>query len=339
MHVDFEQFIHAMYKGLLGRVPEAGSIEHWSQRHGNGTSLESIVAQFVNSEEFARLRSQRQPASPKLFVPPGHFYSPVVAPDEVLSTYAPDANPEHVVAFDVAAGNQLLVWERLRPHLQSIPFGKSKSEGFNYHFDNPAFGCGDGSILHAMLREHRPKRLVEVGSGYSSACALDTIDHFLGGAVDVTFIEPYPALLNQLVGSERLEKCHICASGVQQADASIFDTLDAGDFLFIDSTHVMKTGSDVCHELFNILPKLKPGVFIHFHDVFWPFEYPHTWVIDENRSWNELYGLRAFLMYNDTFKVEFFNDFFVRKFHDRVLNDYPEMLSNSGASLWLRKTR
>ena len=188
-----------------------------------------------------------------------------------------------------------------------------------------------------MLRLHQPRRLIEVGSGYSSVCAVDTIDHFLDGNVQVTFIEPYPELLIILLGEERLVNCMINPVGVQQVDPELFQTLESGDFLFIDSTHVMKTGSDVCHELFNILPNLKPGVFIHFHDIFWPFEYSDNWVVEQNRSWNELYGLRAFLMYNDAFKVEFFNDFFVKNFYELIQEDYPTMLQNSGGSIWLRK--
>jgi hypothetical protein len=113
--------------------------------------------------------------------------------------------------------------------------------------------------------------------------------------------------------------------------------MQAGDILFIDSTHVMKTGSDVCQELFEILPRLKPGVLIHFHDVFWPFEYPAAWVVQENRSWNELYGLRAFLMYNAAFQVEFFSDFFCQHFRPRIEAEFPTMLKNTGGSLWLRK--
>jgi hypothetical protein len=99
----------------------------------------------------------------------------------------------------------------------------------------------------------------------------------------------------------------------------------------------MKTGSDVCHELFNILPALNRGVIIHFHDVFWPFEYPEDWVLLENRSWNEIYGLRAFLMNNSEYEILFFNDLFGRYFRSAIEKDYPDMLKNIGGSLWLRK--
>src|SRR5260370_28828390 len=99
----------------------------------------------------------------------------------------------------------------------------------------------------------------------------------------------------------------------------------------------MKTGSDVCHELFEILPRLAPGVLIHFHDIFWPFEYSEAWGIENNLSWNELYGLRAFLMYNDNFEIVFFNDFFRRWRRNLIQETYPKFLHNTGGALWLRK--
>jgi hypothetical protein len=124
---------------------------------------------------------------------------------------------------------------------------------------------------------------------------------------------------------------------VQEVSLSVFEVLRNGDFLFIDSSHVMKTGSDVCQELFEILPRLAPGVFIHFHDMLWPFEYREDWVLRENRSWNELYALRAFLTFNDRFEIVFFNDYF-RRFNEPLIQaTYPLFLRNSGGSLWLRK--
>ena len=117
----------------------------------------------------------------------------------------------------------------------------------------------------------------------------------------------------------------------------MFSLLEENDLLFIDSTHLIKTGSDVCYELFEILPSLKSGVLIHFHDVFWPFEYPKDWVLTENRSWNEIYGLRAFLMNNSDYEIIFFNDYFCKFFRKIAEKDYPKILKNTGGSLWLRK--
>ena len=88
--------------------------------------------------------------------------------------------------------------------------------------------------------------------------------------------------------------------------------------------HVMRTGSDVCHELFEILPRLAKGVYVHIHDMFWPFEYPRSWVIDDNRSWNELYGVRAFLTNNDSWRVVMFNDYMRLLETDLIRSTHPE---------------
>jgi hypothetical protein len=99
----------------------------------------------------------------------------------------------------------------------------------------------------------------------------------------------------------------------------------------------MSTGSDVCFELFEILPHLKSGVVVHFHDVFWPFEYPRYWVVEENRCWNELYGIRAFLTKNEQWTILFFNDYFARFEVETITETCQLFLKNPGGALWLRK--
>jgi len=93
----------------------------------------------------------------------------------------------------------------------------------------------------------------------------------------------------------------------------------------------------VCFELFEILPRLSSGVLVHFHDMFWPFEYPRTWVVDENRSWNELYGVRALLTDNDAWRVLLFNDYLARLERPMIESTYPQFLRNSGGALWLMR--
>ena len=118
--------------------------------------------------------------------------------------------------------------------------------------------------------------------------------------------------------------------------------LEVNDILFIDSSHVVKTGSDVHFELTELIPRLRPGVVVHFHDIFYPFEYPKAWVLDINRSWNEIYFLHVFLMYNSAFGIEFFNTFFARNYPDIVRASIPahadKFLLNPGGGLWLRKS-
>ncbi|MEQ1935159.1 MAG: class I SAM-dependent methyltransferase, partial [Fimbriimonadaceae bacterium] len=147
---------------------------------------------------------------------------------------------------------------------------------------------------------------------------------------------PYPALLLSLIGGAA-DRVRIFDEPVQQVPLTIFGELQAGDILFIDSTHVLRTGSDVCFELFEILPRLAPGVVVHFHDMFWPFEYPRFWAVDENRSWNELYAVRAFLSYNSKWRIMLFNDYLAKLERPMIEATYPKFLRNSGGALWLRR--
>jgi hypothetical protein len=332
---DRKTLVRKLYQGILHREPSDADADHWASRIEDGLGIDQMVDLFLQSAEFSALRNKVR----GLFVPPGHFYSPIVDTEAVSHALPRLRSMTDLPAIAIDPEAMMAEWQAALPFLLEIPFPESPAPGFRYHFDNPAFSYGDGSILYAMLRRYGPQRLVEVGSGYSSACAVDTVERFLDAAVEMTFVEPHPELLQRLLGDESDETRKIIACPVQDADLSVFTGLQAGDFLFIDSTHVLKTGSDVCHELFNILPALNPGVFVHFHDIFWPFEYGPNWVIEQNRSWNEVYALRAFLMYNDAFEIVFFNDYFVRHFRAVVEKDYPALLKNSGGSIWLRKTR
>lgn len=128
---------------------------------------------------------------------------------------------------------------------------------------------------------------------------------------------------------------------------TIFTALAPGDFLIIDSSHVSKAGSDLNHILFEIIPRLQPGVHLHFHDIFLPFEYPRPWV-EAGIAWNEAYVLRAFLQYNTTFKIEFFTSYLIQVHRSAVEENLPWMLRSErdqlkvtdapGCSLWLKRT-
>jgi hypothetical protein len=121
----------------------------------------------------------------------------------------------------------------------------------------------------------------------------------------------------------------------QEVNIETFEKLNPGDFLFVDSTHVVKTGSDVNYIIFEILPKLKSGVIIHFHDIFYPFEYPKDWVF-MGRNWNEDYFLKAFLMYNKDFEIMLFSHYLHNQ-HKEVFNKMPLCDKNHGGNLWLMK--
>jgi predicted O-methyltransferase YrrM len=234
---------------------------------------------------------------------------------------------------------QMELWRLMVPFLLEVPFPIQQTAKYRYFSENDWFGLGDAAVYFALIRLFKPKRIIEIGSGFSSAVALDTSDQFLNGSIDFTFIDPYPDRLRLLLGAHAKSKLKVLTQTVQTIPLEAFAALDSGDILFIDSTHILKTGSDVSFELFSVLPSLKPGVIIHFHDTFWPFEYPKEWVIDDNRSWNELYALRAFLMNNSDYEILFFNHYFAKVHHEKVLSEFPNLAGGLGGGLWLRKIR
>jgi hypothetical protein len=170
---------------------------------------------------------------------------------------------------------------------------------------------------------------------FSSAVILDTNQLFHSNSVQLTFIEPYPDRLYSLLKENDTNEAKVLVQEIQKTDVAQFDVLEANDILLIDSTHVSKTGSDVNFLLFQVLPRLKSGVLVHIHDVFHPFEYPKSFVY-AGRNWNEDYLLRAFLMYNEAFKIKMFVDF-LHVHHKDAFSNMPLCYKNTGGSLWIQK--
>ncbi|GMV45421.1 MAG: hypothetical protein AMXMBFR66_08190 [Pseudomonadota bacterium] len=286
----------------------------------------------------------------KTWQPPGHFYSPIPALDEVERRAAAifDTGHARLGGLDLNAERQAELVEVFASLHGDIAFPDGPTPDFRYHFKNEYFSYADGVTLYSMLRHQPPKRIVEVGSGYSSALMLDTNDRHLGHRVAFTFVEPHPERLESLLWEGDRAHATVLRQPVQATPLSVFQELEAGDILFVDSSHVSKTGSDVNFLLFEVLPRLASGVRVHFHDIFYPFEYPKEWV-REGVAWNEAYLLRAFLQYNPAFRIEFFVSYVVRHMRERVARSIPLALKSEkdpisffedapGGSLWLVKT-
>jgi hypothetical protein len=187
-----------------------------------------------------------------------------------------------------------------------------------------------------MIRHLQPKKIIEVGSGYSSCLILDTNKLYFNNEIQCTFIEPYPQLLLSLINVKEKVNFEIIQKNLQDIELGKFMELSAGDILFIDSTHVSKVNSDVNYIFSKILPSLKGCVFIHFHDIYYPFEYPKEWFY-EGRAWNEAYVLRAFLQYNNAFKIIFFNSLMGHFYKNKFDDEMPLCVKNFGGSIWLKK--
>jgi hypothetical protein len=274
--------------------------------------------------------------SPATWVPPGHFYSPLVDPADpcVERAMALEAAPQTPLAALGLDEPLFLEWfERMAAHYPSQPFPEQPAEGRRYHYANPNFPLADALALLAVMTHLRPARYIEVGSGYSSCAALDIDALHLGSTTRFTFIDPHPELAHELLGPAAAAS--ILPAKLQDVPLELFQELGPGSILFIDSSHVAKTGSDVVDYLFRILPVLRPGVHVHIHDIFYPFEYPRDWIAGQNRSWNEAYLLRAWLHNNARARVLFLTDWFYKCRREQVAARMPLCIPHRGGSLWL----
>lgn len=300
----------------------------------SGTDPVAACPDVALSREARPTTEQHAP----LFLPPGHFCSPIVDPSALRkSGYRPSGATDGAGTIAIDHQNMCRLFERLSRHFAAIRFPERQDPDFRFWYENEFFSYGDALILAAMIREFRPRRFIEIGSGFSSACALDTADGLTDTPIEFTFVEPNAGRLRSLLRPDDSSRVTIVEKGVQEVDLSMFAGLGENDIVFFDTTHVSKTGSDVNYDVFEILPRLRPGVIAHFHDIFGGWEYPRTWILDDNRSWNEIYLLRAFLMYNDAFEIIYFNDYFVSAEAARIAAATPLIAKNSGGGLWLRR--
>jgi predicted O-methyltransferase YrrM len=327
-----EDDLQLLARHLLKRPLRPGELVQWTrraarERMGFHAAFEAMVA----LPEYLT----RAGVNPEH--PPGHYYSPVVNPEELRGHFSVnrDVPVDDLPGLAIRDADLRAEFDLLSPHMRGLRFPETKADSHRFYAANGIFPLGDAIILAAMIGRHRPRRVIEIGSGFSTAAMLDAIGHF-GLDTRITCIEPYPARLRANLRPEDAGRVTILEQMVQRTDPALFSALQAGDILFIDSTHVAKTGSDVCYEMFEALPRLAPGVLVHVHDIQYPFEYPDIWIFERRRSWNEIYMLRAFLMYNDRFRVVAFNNYFGRRHRQALEAAYGEGVANVGGGIWMQ---
>ena len=269
---------------------------------------------------------------------PGHYYSPVVSLHDISSRKEAIWSTKKLQGIDLNENVQESFLEELIKWSAVIPFPELPDENFRYYFSNSWFPHSDGLALFAILNHFRPARLIEVGSGFSSALILDTNDQFLNDSMQLTFIDPNPEdRLNALLRGTDKNKCTVVKDIVQNTSGEVFKKLNENDVLLIDSSHVSKTGSDVNFLFTEVIPSLAKGVVIHVHDIFFPFEYPENWLFEHRLNWNELYMLHCFLLYNQTVEILFFSDYMQQKHREELQEKIPAFMKSRPGSIWLRK--
>ena len=262
-------------------------------------------------------------------MPPGHYHSPVPAVDELPDSLF--AERDSLPGVNLRVDEQLELASKLAPYLHEMPFEDRAIDGLRYRLSNPFFYKSDGLIYYCLLRHWKPKRIVEVGSGFSTALALDTAERFDDVSPEVTAIDPNPQRLKSLL--RPTDNVKIIEAPVQTVDAAVFSELEAGDVLFIDSSHVTKVGSDVNRLFLEIVPQLPTGVRVHIHDVFFP-EYPRGWVYG-GMHWNEAYLVRALLIGNDRLRIRWWNSYLNETHRDQVSAILPGWGESACSSLWV----
>ncbi len=265
--------------------------------------------------------------------PFNHYESPYSQQNE-LNVYRECWSGDKLLDVEINIEKQLSLCSRLLNYAYDFQ-ERSEKNDFRYRKDNTYFRLGDALVLHGMLREYNSKKVIEVGSGFSTCVMLDTREYWEECSdMEIMCIEPYPERLYANI--KDIDEISIKSSFVQNVALEEFENLKENDVLFIDSSHVTRSGGDIPYEYFQILPRLKPGVLIHIHDIFYPFTYSEKWIL-EGRAYNEAYLLRALLMNNHSYEIIFWNDLMREKNGSHTLENHPDKNCFGGGSIWLRK--
>ncbi|MFC1590755.1 class I SAM-dependent methyltransferase, partial [Candidatus Omnitrophota bacterium] len=249
-----------------------------------------------------------------------------------------------LAGVDLNVERQLDMLENIFPRFRKecdFPLNKT-STPHEYFINNRSFGLVSAAVLHCMIRHFAPRTIIEAGSGNSTyvSARAGLMNQAHGQAAELISIEPYPS---QVLKGGFPGLSGLIPKKVEDVDIGLFSRLRDRDILFIDSSHVVRTGGDVNFLYLEVLPRLKKGVVVHIHDIFFPRHYPKDWVIRNRRFWTEQYLLQAFLMYNDQFEVLWCGSYIYLKYPEKLRSAFPppeglDFHENYfSGSFWMRK--
>jgi hypothetical protein len=273
-----------------------------------------------------------------------HFYLPIPDETDLADPMLKDSSDLVGIDMNEAKAFEFLheVFPKYQAEFQSA-FPIHRQEGSDgFYLVNGGFMAGDAHVYYTLIREGRPRRIVEVGGGNSSllaaAACLRNLEQY-GVKPHLTVVEPYPwdLLKKGIPGLDVLLE-----ERIQTVDLNLFSSLEAGDILFIDSSHVLRPGGDVQREYCEILPRLAPGVLVHIHDISLPKPYFQLY-FQNHLYWNEQYLLQAFLTYNSRYEIVWPGTYMFMKHADELLKAFPEIAAMreqyplaEPSSFWLR---
>lgn len=345
-----EAFVRSCFERFLLRAAEKEGLDYYLQRLADGADRLDVVQGIVVGDEFLALLTRQAFGthvgnSVLAFAPPGHYYSTIPSKADV-SRWAVAKwlqPPEAMAGVDFNVDGQLAMLAALGPLTETVTFADDAGGATRFWWDNDGFSPGDATVLAGMLMHYQPKRVVEVGAGYSTAVMLDVSERYLAEPPHIVCMDPEPGRLRSVLRGDEA-RLTIHETIVQNLPIELFTTLEANDILFIDSSHVLKLGSDVSLLLLDVLPRLNPGVVVHIHDIATSFEYPLEWY-EEGRAWNEAPALRAFLAFNQAYEILYFCDYMNRFQTEAVARRMPLALrppkgapeGNTSVSFWMRR--
>ena len=246
--------------------------------------------------------------------------------------------PRETVGIDWREDSQVRLCREVFARQDHFKFLENAVENdpTEYFVNNGQYPPLDAWTLEGLMRHFRPRRMIEVGCGFSTLVSARVNREFFDSEISLTCIEPYPRpfLIEGVAGvtEVRVEK-------IQETPLGLFEELEENDILFIDTSHTVKTGGDVTWIFGEIVPRLASGVLVHIHDFFLPGEYPESWVL-EGWGWNETYLVRSFLTFNDVFEIVLGTLYLLINRQNDVLEAFPDFrhyLAMGGASLWIRR--
>lgn len=260
-------------------------------------------------------------------VTPVHFYQPI--PDTRALPESLWVERDCCIDFRETAQLELLdTILTYKTEIDGMPLTATDNPQ-QYFIYNGCFESVDGEILYGMVRHFRPKKVIEIGSGYSTLLTAQALR--INGRGRLHAIEPYPSADIRIVPDTLTEK------PVQTVPLGEFASLGPNDILFIDSSHVATVGSDVVFEFCEILPRLAPGVLVHIHDIFLPLEYKRSQIMTARMFWNEQYLLHAMLANNPAWRVVWGGAFMNLKHPDKLQAFRSYRPTVQPGSIWIQK--
>ena len=266
-------------------------------------------------------------------VTPVHFYQPI--PDTQSLPQKLWDHPSELVGIDMKDSVQLDLlrnrFPKFRDEYERFPT-KPIGQQSRFYLNNGLFDGTDALVAYCMVRHFQPRSIIEVGGGFSSLVLGEAAAKNNSSAL--TCIEPFPQefLKRGFPGLHSLIE-----ERVEDVQLEFFSQLGSGDIMFIDSSHTVKIGGDVNYLFLEALPRLKPGVIVHVHDIFFPFDYQRKWVMDEFRFWTEQYLLQAFLTFNSEFEILMSNSYLSHYYSEDLKAAFPSLTSWGGGSFWMRR--